>query len=365
LQERQVSDQVEQTLVHEALRMLRLGVDPTSVTDAGPSRAPIMELLDFAAAQKITGAVVRGLKATEGGAGGANFLLERILKEESAQLSALSDQAGEMIAALASANVDLMLLKGGAHLASTDFRPEFWRPMVDFDLLVREKDLARSATTIEALGYKPYNNMYDAAVDHHLPAYVRPNDHASVEVHDSLSWVRSPEALDLDAVWRDAVRLGSRYGPVRIPSRMHRAAHLVVHSQIADHNHDRRRLRLRDVIDWRLLLKGGSIDLDTLDRQFASDGYGEEFRAFVALMCEIWKDQRAPAWCATYAQRNRTILRGVADPGSLRKFLLADIARIVAGSFLDRNRFRRLVASLTDSERRRMKIANLISGFRR
>jgi hypothetical protein len=360
-----VSDRVDQALVDETLRLLRLGVDPASVADRGPARAPIMELLDFAARQKITGAVVRGLKVAEGAPGGAVFLLDRILAEERAQLSALAEQAGEMIAAFAAAGVDLMMLKGGAHLAVEDFAPELWRPMVDFDLLVREIDLARAATLIEGLGYAPFNEIYDAAVDHHLPPYVRARDYASVEVHGSLSWVRCPAALSPEAVWRDAVRVESRFGPVLVPSPMHRAAHLVVHSQIADHNHDRREIRLRDVIDWRLLLKGGDVDLNVLERQFASDGYGEEFRAFASLMCQIWRDASPPDWSAGYARRNRTILRGLAEPRSLRKYLMIDVARIVLGSFLQRNRFRRLVASLTDSERRRMKIARLLAGLRR
>lgn len=359
-----MSDRVDEEVVGEGLRMLRLGVDPASVADAGPPRAPVMELLDFAAAQKIAGVVARGLKAA-GGGGGAAILFDRILAEERAQLAALGEQAGEMIAAFAGGGVDLMLLKGGAHLAEADFAPEIWRPMVDFDLLVLSGDLARAADLIEGLGYTPYNEIYDAAVDHHLPAYVRADDYASVEVHDSLSWVRCPAALDVDAVWRDAIRLESRCGSVWIPSPMHRAAHLVVHSQIADHNHNRRELRLRDVIDWRLLVRSGGVDLGALERRFSADGYGEEFRAFASLMCEIWEDADAPAWCAAYAARNRTILRGLADPGSLRKYLVADVARIVVGSLLDRNRFRRLMASLTDPERRKMKIARLVAGLRR
>jgi hypothetical protein len=360
-----VSERVDQKLVQEALRLLRLGVDPDSVADRAPPRAPVMEILDFAAAQKVTGAVVRGLKTVEGGAGGAVFLLDRILAEERTQRDAMAGQAGEMIAAFAGAGIDLMLLKGGAHMAVSDFQPAIWRAMVDFDLLVREGDLQRSAALIEGLGYAPFNDMYDAEVDHHLPPYMRDHDYASVELHDSLSWVRCPAALDPDDVWRDAVRIESRGGPVWVPCPMHRAAHLVVHSQIADHNHHRRALRLRDVIDWRLLIKGGGVDLEALERRFASDGYGEEFRAFASLMGEIWEDKARPGWSADYAKRNRTILRGLADPASLRKYLMADIVRIVLGSFLDRNRFRRLMASLTDSERRRMKIGRLVEGLRR
>ena len=64
----------------------------------------------------------------------------------------LGADLAELVAALGQEGVEVIVLKGGA-LAPTVYENPAQRPMVDLDLLVRQGQMARAGTVLEALGY--------------------------------------------------------------------------------------------------------------------------------------------------------------------------------------------------------------------
>ena len=182
--------------------------------------------------------------------------------------------------------------------------------MIDLDLLVAPEALPRAVAALEAAGYRGEDEAFLPRTDYHFPALIPPGPGLAVELHSRPGWRRGGPLAGLAAR-----AVPSAVPGLAIPAPEDRLAHLALHAQVADRGWRRRRLRLRDALDWRALVAEGA-EPEAVERRCARSGLGREFRAFAAAMARIWGEgARVPAaWADAEADWAYRALAGLADP---------------------------------------------------
>jgi hypothetical protein len=103
---------------------------------------------------------------------------------------------------LKQANIDVVLLKGAALLASV-YPGLAYRFMSDIDVLVRESDLVKSQENLLAHGYIQNVPTYNLKKNkhHHLPAFWNPAKNIRIEIHWTLGNTDQGVNIDINEVW--------------------------------------------------------------------------------------------------------------------------------------------------------------------
>ncbi len=155
--------------------------------------------------------------------------------------------------------VEAILLKGAA-LAKAVYRDIGLRPMVDIDLLVKQRDLThvkkimsdlRYVHTADSTSEKWYEENH-----HHLPLYIHPEKSVVVEVHRNISG--HSFHINIEEWWEriTLVRIGNFQ--VRIPSPEDMVMHLCIHL----FNHGYNEMTLRGICDIFETLKYYKKEID-------------------------------------------------------------------------------------------------------
>lgn len=177
--------------------------------------------------------------------------LREHLREVTARNLHLLHELDRVLAVLASAGIEAVLLKGAA-LLSVAYRHPGLRPMADLDLLVRPADLAGALAAVEGLGYRQRGgelvgrDVAGRMVEHHHHFPLVGPGLASVELHH-----RSLElgaAAGDDGLWAGAVPVPGHPGR-RVPCPEDLFATIAGHFVVD--RRDGRRDALRQVADLR------------------------------------------------------------------------------------------------------------------
>jgi len=312
-------------VVAETLGLLR-------AWDAGetppPPRARTLDLVGFAAAQGVAWpackALSRALPAPVAG-----LLLDPAIRSRETTAARFAAQVRDLAGLLAAAGLEAVALKGAAAIAEAGGEPAPWREMVDLDLLVAPADLPRAVDALRGAGYTGDAEAY-VATDYHFPALFPPRGGiATVELHTRTGWSRGGPLKDLRAR-----ALPTRLPGLRIPTAEDRLVHLVHHAQIADRRRQRRSLRLRDALDWRLLTRdgappapGGPADVEAAAARFAPGRPRKAFQSFAVLMARIWEAPAPAGWEARHAPWAEEVLDALADPARAERWREADRRR--------------------------------------
>ncbi len=144
----------------------------------------------------------------------------------------LSSRLQRTVAALATARVPVILLKGAAVGAMRDatFRE---RPMTDVDILVDRGDSTRAREIVVASGWPETTDpvLLELLKDqHHLPHFVDPQmPGIRLELHVALLPDDHSFAFDEADIWRDARPAPMPFAGARIPSPHHSLIHACIH----------------------------------------------------------------------------------------------------------------------------------------
>ena len=161
----------------------------------------------------------------------AEFLRMRTMVSEF-RMTLLSQRAQESVRALVAAEIPVMLLKGAAIGALTD--PTFrTRPMGDVDLLVHPADAARASEILLATGWSVTTDPVVVELlqgQHHLPHFVRADlPGLRLELHTMLLPPGHAFALDLTALWREAIPAPAPFEGAVLLSPEHHLLHASIH----------------------------------------------------------------------------------------------------------------------------------------
>ncbi|MBS7538692.1 nucleotidyltransferase family protein [Ancylobacter lacus] len=196
----------------------------------------------------------------------------------------------EVAAALNAAGVVPVLLKGANRLIDGLYPDAGLRVLSDLDLLVPPEQAMAAAGVLEALGFDWVAEDYagDQAGRHQLPPMRRPADGTRIELHRHA--VHRPFAAILPADELMAAATPARLGraEVAIPALRHQFLHLVIHDQLANRGFRRCTLRLRTLLEGRLLLERlAPGELEWVIRRLERHGRGRIGRHF-RTMLDLW-----------------------------------------------------------------------------
>ena len=144
----------------------------------------------------------------------------------------LEERLTQSLDALASAQVEVMVLKG-AGLAGQVYAGFVERPMIDLDLLVRRADAMRARDVLREAGWSaPHDPALEEfyAAHHHLaPLEDRRGTGRTLELHTGLLPAENPFRWPAASVWRNAVPVRVAGRDVMAPSLVHQLLHLCLH----------------------------------------------------------------------------------------------------------------------------------------
>jgi len=147
------------------------------------------------------------------------------------RMSYLEQLVMDSSASLDRAGIDHTLLKGAA-LACAVYGSFGERPMVDFDLLVRENEAKAAVDALLSAGWvEPTSNEQrgDFSQCHHLPPLADPNRLVSAEVHTSLLPPTAPFGITTEAVLSSTQLVPFRGSKVRVPDPLYLLLHTCLH----------------------------------------------------------------------------------------------------------------------------------------
>jgi Uncharacterised nucleotidyltransferase len=212
----------------------------------------------------------------------AREFLEAALALNRSRNEKIRDQATELMAALTTAGIRSVVLKGGVYLFEDDEAAFNTRMMVDLDVLVPEESLERSANVAETLGYRVLEKSDE--LFQHIDPLGRPGDLASVEIHRHVGMQR--RVLPAEEVLHQAIPLNYDGRTFCVPTPTHRAIHAIFHSEVqAQSNYALGRIPLRYLHDL-MLLRGKhdpEIDWDEVMSRLSARGYGHFVPGFLYL----------------------------------------------------------------------------------
>jgi len=144
----------------------------------------------------------------------------------------LASRLAQTVAALRTAGVPVLLLKGAA--VGALFDPSFAsRPMTDLDLLVPAAEVARAQGALRATGWTQTVDplLLDLLADgHHLPPYLDAQmPGVRLELHTALLPPDTAFGFDAAAFWAEAASTGVPFVGAHVPSHAHQVVHASAH----------------------------------------------------------------------------------------------------------------------------------------
>ncbi len=149
--------------------------------------------------------------------------------ESTARNLRLYNRLDRVLSTLASDGIPVIVLKG-AYLAQFVYGRIGLRPMVDVDLLVKPRDLARVEEHLLRIGYIPdeKNKTAHAEACSHY-GYLPANPSMYIEVHWNIVGSPTPFRVDLEGLWRRAEPISIGENPALALSPEDLLMHIFVH----------------------------------------------------------------------------------------------------------------------------------------
>ena len=150
--------------------------------------------------------------------------------ENSARNTLFYHELSNILEALNKVNIPVILLKG-AYLAEKIYEDIALRPMLDIDLLLRKKDLAKGNEVLITLGYSQVKQIdieIESARRHHISRLIK--GCLPIELHWHIFPPRFPFNVDIDQIWERAVKQKTADKKLLVLSPEDLLLHLCVHA---------------------------------------------------------------------------------------------------------------------------------------
>lgn len=362
--------EVEQNnlIAAETMRLMRAGVVGEKGSAPLDGGVPLLDLISFARSHLVLWPVTQGLLKACAGQSSERAILKVVSGISAAankHARQTADQLAELVISLSALGQSPIFLKGAAFIIDADMAPQPWRPMCDLDFLCARDSLPTVIRLARELGYVASSTRFSDRHDVHYPMLIRPSDDIGLEAHVKLSWAKLPAEFGIAIFDREARTVEAGNMRARIPSDMHRLAHLVVHAQISSHRFDRFQIVLRDLLDWYHLAGRRSVDLDKLDRLFSAAGFRSHFRSFAAFCENYWfPGNERLSWYGSddQARWRDAALAALSDEKFRNRAILYNWIRMAGRSLVSPREASRLIRSLAEN-RRPQQCLDLIRGL--
>ncbi len=291
-------------------------------------------VLEFADAHRVTTALACTFKDDDRVPADLREVLDAIHTLNTERNDAVLHSLHHVLKAVDEAGCDAVVLKGAASLAERLYPDPAARLMADIDILVAEPQAAAALAALKQAGWDfAYTKSAYLGAPTTMAPLVHPNHRAAVDLHMHLVTPEYRGIVRADEAIRDARRVESRLGPVRVLGPAHRIAHTIINSQLHDNLHAQGRVELRRLLEFAMLLRDADAAVgQAVEAAFRRAGRLQVLRRYAALAAALL-DQSGPF--APPARDPLPALRQwVEDPAprsmSLWAILGRDLARIAA-----------------------------------
>ncbi|MEM1039192.1 MAG: nucleotidyltransferase family protein [Pseudomonadota bacterium] len=161
--------------------------------------------------------------------------------------SALATVLNEVVAALNSAGIEPLLLKG-ARYVWLDTNPV--RTMRDLDFLIPSEDAKRAWEAVRSLGFAPDGPAVVRRRRHHMPPLFRGGTIGWIELHRRAGNPYAEQFLSTSEIWKGSTTAHNTSGTVKLPKRAHHVWHGLVHHQFGHSGFARGRLELKGLYEF-------------------------------------------------------------------------------------------------------------------
>lgn len=351
------------------LNLLRLGLHLSiPAENCEVSNADWQAVIDLADYNHVLPTVARGIEALSAekselkalSAFFQEFRAAEVKREES-----LCNEICDLCECLNGAGVPPLLLKGACFLGEANLKAVGWRFMSDVDILIRPYQLDSAIKALKYFGYSNEKIEYSAEDDQHYPALSRRGSLAAVEIHTRLLGEPTKLPIDTDAIFARARLTDTGSAKFFLPSPEDRMIHLIAHGAIANHQHRRRHIILREALDFFYLSKSFEINLGRLYSIFRDAGHEAEFCAFIAIMSfTLGQPFGSPDWQRQNAQWMSETIEALARPRKQAYWIARDNIRLALSLVATRKGQARLVRILSNPSRLKFFIVTRLNNLR-
>jgi lauroyl/myristoyl acyltransferase len=224
-------------------------------------------LVDFAIGHKVLPPLIVALKerslllpvpSTLGEKAAASHVTSRLVaayREHEARQTDLREQLRTVTRALNQNGIVPILLKGAAELIDTNTPWRQAREMRDLDLLVHKFEADAAYQLLVSLGYWPEKALPHHP--HHLPELRLPRHAGAIEIHTEILEFSARHALSTEDVIDRAELQAFDDAKLKVLPLEWRLLHHLLHYQLVDRGHARRRLALKGL--WEFSKLGGEL----------------------------------------------------------------------------------------------------------
>lgn len=158
--------------------------------------------------------------------------------------------------------IELVFLKGTAHLLLELYTDPAERMIGDIDILVKDNEIIRTAELIKTLGFKPHEE-YNAALHYemkHYPSMVNPVYPAAIEIHREVLNSPYDKKFAAEKIINQKQKI-NKTSEIFVPGKRELIIHNMLNSQINDRNYANARVLLRQSYDLFLLAEKENPDV--------------------------------------------------------------------------------------------------------
>ncbi len=220
-------------------------------------------------------------------------VLELAHRRNATRTRDLLHQLETVVADFAVQGIEVVALKGAAHLVAGTWPDPAERAMSDLDLLI-DPGVARVARRhLEGMGYVASEHPGERlGGHHHLPSLRHPDRFGSIELHVEPLQRGWRAALDAAGVWVDARVVTWRGQRIGVPSPVDTAIISLVHGYLADLARYRAQVPLRTLYElWRFDRLAGPVDWGEVRFQLERIGWSSLVDDFQVTVDALFADQ--------------------------------------------------------------------------
>ncbi len=162
----------------------------------------------------------------------------------------IKDQVNEVVSALGGRDIEVLPLKGAAHLFQADEVLSGERMLGDIDMLVDPGDVHEAVIALNKLGYVGDESLALKKRYHDVPL-THPDREALLELHIDFGPQR--HLVPVANVFQQSIVTATNGDCVSVPCGTMQVFHNIFHAQIQDRNHEIGLTSLRQLHDLRML----------------------------------------------------------------------------------------------------------------
>ena len=298
--------------VHQVLRSLWQLLSPYNETADTHILADIRpEFVDVIATHWLTAFCYERLRATSTIEALPEQIQHRLRQEcleNRLRNSLLKKELTELLRTFHDQGIEIVLLKGAATFSDDLYPQAGARSMLDLDLLVKERNLAKARNILIAAGYqevldpdKDHDGLATDARHAHINEYVKPGTPVIIELHYHVAYGHGSCMLPVEEAWKNTLPTEVDGVPCLVLNPTYRMLHNTVHGLVPSCDFIKGEIRMWHLLEFGYLVNRyqHAIDWQVWMQAAERGNYKTAFHAWLLLARELmelpWPLENSPS----------------------------------------------------------------------